>query len=183
MRKSKAKVISLAISLSLLSTVSHHGALGQDQRSVTLKRVVMPTGWKIPGLTESKALSPRHPLAPGYGVQGVPMQITLLKPTREVREQILLYGAKDGGETIIVGQRLAVVRGIIKCELNDRAFLYIVQFGSLVYDSLSKTTDQSGLFGLLYYDNDGDGIFESRESGPLAVTPDLRIPDWVLKNP
>ena len=36
---------------------------------------------------------------------------------------------------------------------------------------------------LLDNDNDGDGIFESRESGPLAVTPDLRIPDWVLKNP
>jgi len=62
-------------------------------------------------------------------------------------------------------------------------FLYIVQVANLVYDPVTKNNGQSGLFGLLYYDNDGDGIFESRESGPLAVTPDLRIPDWVLKNP
>jgi hypothetical protein len=41
----------------------------------------------------------------------------------------------------------------------------------------------SGQFGALYYDNDGDGKFESRVEGAPFVMNDLRIPDWVLKKP
>lgn len=156
--------------------------MARKQEDETLKRVLMPAGWKIPGLSESRETGPRHPLPAGYGVQGVSLQITLLKPTREVRETVFLYATKDRGETLIVGQRHAAVRAIIKCDIKEKVFLYIVQFGNLGYDPESKIVSQSGLFGLFYYDNDGDGIFESRESGSIAVTPDLRIPEWALKN-
>jgi hypothetical protein len=66
--------------------------------------------------------------------------------------------------------------------VDNRVFLYIIQYGALVYDSASKATDESGIFGLMYYDDDGDGIFETRENG-VTVSPDTRIPDWVLKKP
>jgi hypothetical protein len=66
--------------------------------------------------------------------------------------------------------------------MHTKVFLYIVQFGALVYDSKTKKTDQSGIFGLMYYDDDGDGIFETRESG-VTLSPDTRVPGWVLENP
>lgn len=181
MRKNVKLVISLSLAAVLVSVGNAVCAVAQDRQSVAPKRVVMPQGWKIPGLAESQARRPRHPLPAGYGVQGVPLQITLLRPKREVRDTVLLYGVKDDGETVVVGQRRVAVRAIIKCDVNEKVFLYIVQFGNLGFDPVSRAVSQSGIFGLLYYDDDGDGIFESRESGPLVVTRDLRIPDWVLK--
>jgi hypothetical protein len=39
------------------------------------------------------------------------------------------------------------------------------------------------MFGVHYYDADGDGKFETFEEGKPFVTPELYIPDWVLRNP
>jgi hypothetical protein len=182
MGRAKAATVSVALSIALVQVICPLGVTAQ-QLSTTVKQVVNRNGWNIPGLSESRALGPRHPLPEGYGVKGVPLNIKMLKPTHEVRDTVLLYGSANGGQTIFVRQIRVAVRAIIKCDVNNKVFLYIVQFGALVYDPVTRSTSQSGLFGLLYYDNDGDGVFETRESGPLAVTPDLRIPDWVMKNP
>lgn len=184
MSNTKAGVNSFALALMLTLAIGVVEATGiQDQQAVTVKQVVNQSGWEIPGLTDNEVVDPRKQLASAYGVRAVPLHITVLRPKRELMETIDLYGSKDGGETVVVRKRRVVIRSIIKCDVNGRVFLYLVQVGMVVYDPVSKKNGQSGLFGLAFYDNDGDGIFESRESGPFAVTPNLRIPDWVMINP
>jgi hypothetical protein len=157
-------------------------ATSQDNRLMPVKRVIEESGWKIPGLEQSLVTDPRKLLPSGYGVSSVPLHITVLKPKREYITTISLYGFKDNGETIVVKQRQAVVRSIIKCDVNNRVFVYILHCVIVQDDPVAQRGGYGGVFGVHYYDNDGDGKFESYEDGSPFVTSELRIPDWVLKN-
>lgn len=142
-----------------------------------IKSIVRETGWEIPGLALSRITTSRKPLPAGYG-PNVPVNITILKPRREVVATISLFGLKPDGTTLVMGQRRGAVQIIIKCDIDGRAFAYIVQFMALVQESNGRR-GYSGIYGAQYFDNDGDGIFESYEPGPPLVTKDLRIPNWV----
>jgi len=60
------------------------------------------------------------------------------------------------GRTLIVTERRVVVDLIIKCDLNNQAFVYIVQCTILLSEPNGRQ-GFSGVFGVHYYDWDGDG--------------------------
>lgn len=151
----------------------------QDNPIKIIKPAVKESGWKIPGLEESQITDPRKLLPKGYGPASVPLQVTVLKPTREFITTIPLYRLKDG-ETLIVVERKVVIDSIIKCDVNNRVFVYILQC-TIILEEPGGRTGYSGMFGVHYYDRDGDGKFESFEEGAPFVTPDLQVPDWAFK--
>ena len=144
----------------------------------SIKSIVREKGWEIPGLSSSTISTPRKLLPQGYGVAGVPLNVTILKPRRDVITTISLFGLRPDGTTLVMGERRGAVQIIIKCDINHHVFAYIVQFMALVQESNGRV-GYSGIYGAQYFDNDGDGIFESYEPGPPLVTKDLRIPTWV----
>jgi len=146
-----------------------------------VKSIVKEDGWKIPGLSQSRVTDPRRLLPQQYGVTRVPLNLTVLKPRREFIDTISLYGLKDDGQTLVMGERRGAVRGIIKCDIEHRVFAYIVQFVAVLYDQQTGRGGYGGIYGAQYFDNDGDVIFESYEPGAPFVTPNLRIPKWALK--
>ena len=152
----------------------------QDNRIIAIRPVVNESGWKIPGLDQSQITDPRKLLPKGYGPASVPLQVTVLKPRRKFITTIQRYGLKDD-QTLIVAERKVVIDSIIKCDLNNRIFVYILQC-TIILEELNGRTGYSGMFGVHYYDRDGDGKFESFEEGAPFVTPELRIPDWVVKS-
>jgi hypothetical protein len=146
-----------------------------------IRSIEKESGWQIPGLGQSRILDRRRLLPKGYGVSGVPLQITVFKPRREVRAMISLFGLKSDGKTLVMGERRGAVQSIIKCDIENRVFVYIVSFYALVADA-SGHLGYSGIYGAQYFDNDGDGVFESYELGPPFVTPELRIPEWARRS-
>ena len=142
-----------------------------------IKSVLKETGWEIPGLSLSRITTARKLLPAGYG-PNAPLNVTILRPRREVISTISLFGLKPDGTTLVMGQRKGAVQIIIKCDIDGRVFAYIVQFMALVKESNGRV-GYSGIYGAQYFDNDGDGVFESYESGPPFVARDLRIPTWV----
>jgi len=153
----------------------------QDDHIKVIKPVIKVSGWKIPALEESQITDPRKLLPRGYGPASVPLYVTVLKPRREFITTIQRYGLKDG-QTLIIAERTVAIDSIIKCDVNGRVFVYILQC-TIILEESGGRTGYSGTFGLHYYDRDGDGKFESFEEGAPFVTSDLRIADWVLKNP
>lgn len=156
-------------------------AFAQDNPIKIVKPAVNESGWKIPGLKESEITSARKRLAKGYGPASVPLYLTVFRPKRKFITTIPIYRLKNG-QTLIVAERKVLIDGIIKCDVNGREFMYILHC-TIILEEPNGRTGYSGVFGVQYSDRDGDGKFESFEEGAPFVTPDLRIPDWVMKNP
>lgn len=170
--------------LLMVTAVSHEGGIGsvtraQDNCIKLIKPVVKQSGWKIPGLEQSKITDARKRLPKGYGPVSVPLYLTVYKPKRNFITTISLYGLKSD-QTITVSDRKVLIDGIIKCDLDGRVFMFIVRC-TIILEEPNGRTGYSGQFGLHYFDDDGDGKFESFEGGAPFVTPDLRIPEWVLR--
>jgi hypothetical protein len=179
------KVLSVVISVLFVASANVVGGrtlvLGQESPVAIVKPVVNESGWKIPGLEESQITSPRKMLQKGYGPSSVPLYVTVFRPTQQFITTIPLYRLKNDQSLIIV-ERKVVIDSIIKCDVDGRAFVYILQC-TIILEEPGGRTGYSGQFGVHYSDRDGDGKFESFQEGPPFVTPDLQIPAWVLKNP
>jgi hypothetical protein len=158
-----------------------HLALAQETSIKRILPVVNESGWKIPGLEESEITDKRMQLPRAYGRTAVPIWVTVYKPKRKFITTITRYSLKDN-QTLIVAERKVLINAIIKCDLDGRTFMYILQC-IIILEEPNGRTGYSGMFGVQYYDNDGDGKFESFAEGAPFVTHDLWIPDWVLKNP
>ena len=111
-----------------------------------IRSIEKESGWQIPGLAQSRILDRRKLLPKGYGVSGVPLRITVFKPRREVRATISLFGLKNDGKTLVMGERRGAVQSIIKCDIENRVFVYIVSFYALVADA-SGHLGYSGIYG------------------------------------
>ena len=173
--------ITLTILIGILFTSSMYAQEPVPKPALSMIRSIeKESGWQIPGVAQSRVLDRRKLLPKGYGVSGVPLHITVFKPRREVRATISLFGLKEDGKTLVMGERRGAVQSIIKCDIENRVFVYIVSFYALVADA-SGQVGYSGIYGAQYFDNDGDGVFESYEPGPPLVTPELRIPEWARR--
>lgn len=73
-------------------------------------------GWQIPGLAQSRILDGRKLLPKGYGVSGIPLHITVFKPRRKVRATISLFGLKEDGKTLVMGERRRAALNVIGSE-------------------------------------------------------------------
>jgi hypothetical protein len=176
------KRILTAFVFSLLPVASYSQEVSSAVPNLSvITSTVKENGWKIPGLSQSRITDPRRLVPKGYGVSGIQLHLTVLKPKREFIETISLYGLKDDGKTLVIGERRGAVKSIIKCDIDNRVFAYIVQFVAVLYDPQSRRGGYGGIYGAQYFDNNGDGIFESYEPGAPFVTPALRVPEWALK--
>ncbi len=143
-----------------------------------IAKVIKEKGWDIPGLQQSRVLS-RGIVAKG-SLTGGPVHITRFRPEQEFIVSIPTFSLSDDRKTLFLEQRDGEVNLIFKCEVNNRVFAYVVQLVEVFYDSKNRRSGYGEIYGAHYYDNDGDGRFESYEPGHGYVK-DLRVPGWVSR--
>ena len=143
-----------------------------------IPKVVKEKGWDIPGLQESRVLSRR--IVPKGSLGGGAVNTTGFKPKQELIVSIPTFRLSDDQKTLFLEQRDGEVNLIFKCEVNNRVFAYVVQLVEVFYDSKNRRSGYGEIYGAHYYDNDGDGRFESYEPGHGYVA-DLRVPGWVSR--
>ena len=173
-------VLSATLTILIASGVNVDGRKSQDSALSVIRPVINERGWKIPGLAQSRMTGPRKLLSRTYGAASLPLHITTLKPPLELITTIPIYRLKDG-QTLIITERKVAIDAIIKADVNNRDFVYILQC-TIILEEPDGRTGYSGMFGVHYYDHDGDGKFESFEEGAPFVTPELRVPEWVSKS-
>ncbi len=170
-----------------------HG--GSSQISGTpVERLVNREGWVVPGLKGSRPLGNRIP-----DTQSMPgVTIYELKPGAYSPIKLTHYETTTDSKTLIAepSPYFQIIRALERYEVNGHVFAYIAQTDTVAGCALDKTKIKPGkkhgsgpicggvqLCGptfLEYYDNDGDGKFETFEV-TLGIGIDLRVPDWAKK--
>ena len=151
----------------------------QSTHASGVRRVIKKEGWKIPGLAQSRIAGYRRAFA-AHGEAPVQIYVTAFKPIREIVVNTSLYSFPEDGETLVIRQLPISIRSIVRYEVGGKAFCYSIQGVEALYNKRTDTGGYGGEYGFLYYDNDGDGKFESFEIGGhiLPFTP--KVPTWVL---
>jgi hypothetical protein len=130
------------------------------------RRLIKEGGWKIPGLAVAKEIRPPG-LLQAASNEKVKVYSSWLRPISNPAAPVTLtnfLSEQELKEMGITAKKLPVL-AIVKYDLGDRPFCYVVKYRS------TYTVD-----GLHYYDEDGDKNFELVETGTTSTEFIPRIP-------
>jgi hypothetical protein len=132
------------------------------------KKLIKKAGWEIPSLAGAKATMPPRSL-PAAGNAKVYM--TWLRPQPKANvvgpPTLRSYLAEEELKELGITAKKLPVMAIVKYELGDRPFCYVVKYRSTY-----------AIEALHYYDEDGDKSFELVETGTQSPEFVPRIPGW-----
>ena len=144
------------------------------------EQLVNSEGWEIPGLAQSRMLRP--PELQRTRDRTIQLYFTYHEPEIEtfIKRSFPSRRKPKPGEAEWVSEGLKV-RLIEERVINGHRFCYKLDVAEIYHDKvtgLPRYTDYSET--LLYYDEDGDGKFETLEEG-LDYFARGHIPKWVLE--
>ena len=184
-RSTKIRLLILAAWMIMLTgntAKATHSAFttGQSTTSLKLKRVIMERGWDIPGLGQSKMVFSRKPVE-SYG-NPIRLYITAFKPKQRIIISVpLYYSLRENDAALVINGERALILSIAKYEFNNKAFCYGVQIQFVSYDEKTGIGGYAAKLLLHYYDEDGDGTFESYDMGSGGSMFPPRIPEWAQR--
>lgn len=158
-------VNSRPLSTGRVDSVSNVSKAGGQTLVIQSRRLNRTAGWQIPGLSQSKEFKPRR-LLDHVSNEAVKVYGTWLRPDHKVVLDDDYLSEDDLQELRVIGGR-TIASDIIRYDIDDRPFCYVIH----IHPEGLGATQQ-----LVYYDEDGDGVFEVIESGRWQQTP--RIPQW-----
>ena len=141
-------------------------------------RSVKEGGWEIPGLAQSRPIRPREIFKTRD--RTVERHRTLYEPGVETfMERPFETAAKEKAPGLKT-EGLQIIM-IEEHDIEGRKYCYVVHTQEILRDETTNARKYATSFeDFLYYDEDGDGTFETLEEG-VGVTSRPRIPEWVLK--
>ncbi len=133
------------------------------------KKVVNKNGWDIPGLKSFNVL----PETEEVEVDSIKVKKKIFRSSEEPITKLELYSVDENG-TIHVSSITCAVRHLFAYEFNNKLFAY--QTILIVTNVLSNKTRvyMGAAYSLFYYDEDGDGLFETRIGASMLQ----EIPEW-----
>lgn len=138
-------------------------------------RNVRRQGWKVPGVDQNMISSERREFK-GSGVGARNIFVTVLQLGDEAGSEFVPFVPTD-----FKPKSTYSVIFIRKFDIEGHVFCYEV-FASPVtgHSTSGRALISSEMFNFLYYDGDGDGIFETFEWGTTSTLEDgPPIPKWV----
>jgi tetratricopeptide (TPR) repeat protein len=147
--------------------------------SVEPRKLTNEAGWEIPGLARSTKLRP--PELQKTRDRSIQLYVTFYEPevetlikrpyeSRRKREADQAQWKSEGLKIQLIEERV----------INGHTFCYAVRVEEYFLDESQKRRYSNDSETLWYYDEDGDGKFETLEEG-LGYFSGGHIPDWVLK--
>jgi hypothetical protein len=150
------------LTLFLAAQVGGSSLIAQNESGV-LRREVNQKGWAVPGIRDLNQLKVYN--LNEEIIEGIPVQVSSIAPVN-------VYGDKDS----------ELANRILRYAINVKPFCYIASLSVYRYDKNSKAGGIPGdEFYRAYYDEDGDGIFETREDLRPPVVWRPHLSDWVKK--
>jgi hypothetical protein len=182
----KIRLLALVLGVVLLTGIAAKAiysayAANQSTTQLKLKRVIMEGGWDIPGLEQSKMVYSRK-LVEYYGDKPIRLYVTAYEPKREVIISVpRYYSLRENDAALVIKTQKASIIGISKYEFNNKAFCYGVYAQFISYDEKTGIGGYSAKIVLHYYDEDGDGKFESYDKGTEGSLYPPKIPEWAQR--
>lgn len=182
----KSRNILIFFCVGLTVVFSHSVAYSQSENSPKgrLKRAVKQDGWEIPGLSKSKPLGRERDQRYSLSKDRDSLEIFITGfqlPKKEIVAQISTFGVSENVEEVRVSIWNCAIMNIAKYEVGNNAFCYPVRaVGKSCSDEQTlsgkvRHCGSGGMFTFRYYDNDGDGKFETFTQGDYNPP---NIPAW-----
>jgi hypothetical protein len=138
-------------------------------------KVIKEGGWLIPGLSESKVKEARRRY---QGYEGMEVYFTVLKPQRDIVTQFTPEELEHKARVLTFHNRHWLVDDITQYDINHQVFCYMVSVSMVDLSGPDKTLVRyMASTGIVYYDEDGDGKFETLDLGNNLRPP--HIPQWL----
>jgi len=144
--------------------------LTQRADSRSFNQVKKKDGWLTP---EIKRLQKIVTTEESF-IDGLAVKKNRLEIPKEVDEKIDIYWLDRGD--LLLHSVTASVRAVFSYEREKKIFAYSASYVPYTVDENGIRSSIGGVYIFYYYDEDGDGIFETRYSN---VTSELPIPKWV----
>jgi hypothetical protein len=129
-------------------------------------------GWQIPGLTQFTKSENRSQIT----VNGVKVIRQYLKSSDEPLIIIDQYSLSDAGE-LIISPTPCYIRNIMTYSVSGRVFAYQVSGMVAVKNTAGRLERTGGVLEIFFYDEDGEGKFETRS----IATELQRVPSWAVR--
>jgi hypothetical protein len=204
-------VLALVVAVAVAAGAEIMRACGESDSSgvkgTPVERLINPEGWTIPGLPGSHPVGHKTAIP---GSPGVKVYSTELRPGKSNAPiRLTDYETPAEGGVLIARPRhdIQLNLGIVRYEANGHIFAYVVGTETAAECVLLPKKGQrcSGvslgdITRLIYYDNDGDGRFETFEvsyGSAVVIPPGLagkdldqyvwehryvKVPAWVKQN-
>jgi hypothetical protein len=171
-------ILFLASGLALLTITGSDNLSSASCATGGIKRIVNKQGWKIPGLGETSIFKARDvwKVRSDDGNEEFRVYSTLYKSKREVISELPTYALADDG-VLYVGSRSVAVDEIVQFDVGGRVFGYNVNCTLKSFDARTHTGGSTGQITVYYYDDDGNGVMSTLETGRPPYSP--RLPEWV----
>lgn len=169
----KGVALATALGVALLAPSSAAGQQ-QQQGNVTTDKAargkVEKDGWLIPGSDRfTEEGETRSVMADGVEVYQKKMRSPVKDPL------VNGHGHTVGPDAVSKpGSRLLAVREFHSYEVGGRTFAYLVLLVPVEVAANGARTYFGAMYSLYYYDEDGDGVFETRYSALRS----LKVPAW-----
>jgi tetratricopeptide (TPR) repeat protein len=149
-------------------------------KSIEPRKLTKEAGWEIPGLARSTKLRP--PELQKTRDRSIDLYVTFYEPELEtlIKRPYESRRKREADQTHWKSEGLKI-QLIEEQVINGHIFCYAVRVEEYFLDESQKRRYSNDLETLWYYDEDGDGKFETLEEG-LGYFSGGHIPDWVFHN-
>jgi len=179
MRKNPIKRIEFCVLTMIAALLLCGGASGQSSvvdssKGQSLRRVIRKNGWRVPGRDEFKTVLKSEVI----NFAGTEIVRKTLQATDKPLIDAEGYTIASDGQ-LVISQVLCEVQDVFSYELNGSVFAYETRLVLVSVDMHGNRERTGAMFNLWYYDDEGNGRFESR----VGATELQKIPGWAkLKN-
>lgn len=160
----------MGVALFCFAQVSQPPQSPQNVDSRPFNRVKKREGWLTPEITKlQKTISTK-----GMLIDDIAVKVTRLEPPEETSGHFDVYWLDRGG--LLVHSVTASIQAIFSYEHEKKVFAYSASYVPYVVEEHGTRSYAGGIFTFYYYDEDGDGVFETRYSNTPSA---LFVPKWV----
>jgi len=153
-----------------LTCGQQHGEMTANRAARSRRGEVREGGWRIPGAdhftTEGKS---QRVTVDGVETERKTMRSSVEDPL--VDEEGNAVGADAASKT---DKRIFAVREVHSYQVSERVFAYLVRLVPVEFEAGGTRVYAGAMYNLYYYDEDGDGRFETRYSALRSP----KIPGW-----
>ena len=138
-----------------------------------IERVVRESGWELPSLQGMKVSAPRQ-FAP-RGHTDPRATYVVFTPSEELPYKVDYFDVQPSGE-MIVRTRDCKATSVYVFSYQGVQYAFGLDLILVHFDPKTGTGGTGGETALLFFDDDRDGLFESRESAASPIV--RRLPRW-----
>lgn len=153
------------------SSLAQSGKFAKDTRVKSYSKTVKENGWEMPWLNDTSISKIEN-----LSLDRLTVVSKQLKLKKDLVFNIDLFYNIDNSSALSILSGNYFIQDLEKYTINEKDFAYRVDFTPEVFDNGNRTRVRA-IMRIYFYDENGDGKFETRYSN----LKNLKLPEWIKR--